>query len=194
MSVDTVNSLTTLAEVKTWVQIESITTTWDKILEKFIDSVSWQFNSFTKRRLKARDLTEYYEGNGTCKFMSPEYPINSIASLHIDSGRDYGDDTLIDAEAYTFTKDGFIILDSSTFSNSPKAIKLVYNVGYITIPSDLEVAVLDQIKWLLKRHRGNQEGITTETTINGSVTVTEAGEILTTALEVLKRYMRKDHR
>ena len=194
MSVDTVNSLTTLAEVKAWVQIETLTTTWDTILEKFIDSVSWQFNSFTKRRLKARDLTEYYEGDGSCKFMSPEYPVNSITSLHIDSERSYGDDTLIDSDTYTFNKEGFITLDSSTFSDSPQAIKLVYNVGYTVIPHDLVVAVLDQIKWLLKRHRGNQEGISTETTINGSITITEAGEILKTAHDVLLRYRRKDHR
>ncbi len=193
MSIDTVNALTDLENAKVWLAVEPLDVEFDTEIEKLIDSVSWQFNTFTKRRLLARALTEYYEGDGTTKFKAPEYPINSITTLHIDSERAYGADTLIDSAKYTFDKAGFITLDESTFSTSPKAIKLVYNVGYTTIPLDLNVACLDQIKWLYRRHRNNQEGISTEATINGSVTITEVGEMLTTVMDVLKRYQRKDH-
>jgi hypothetical protein len=194
MSIDAVNALTTLIKAKAWLGVAPAPdTTDDDEIEKLIDSVSWQYNSFTKRRLLARDLTEYYEGDGTPVFLSPEYPINTITTLHIDSERAYGADTLINSAKYTFDKQGFIKLDESTFSTSPKAVKLVYNVGYATIPLDLNVACLDQIKWLFRRHIKNEEGITTEATINGSVTVTEVGEILETALKVLERYRRRDH-
>ena len=75
MSIDTVNALTTLIKAKAWLGVAPAPdTTDDDEIERLIDSVSWQFNSFTKRRLLSRTLTEYYEGDGTNKFMSPEYP------------------------------------------------------------------------------------------------------------------------
>ena len=93
MAIDTVNSLTTLADVKTWCGIASGTTEYDTLLEGFIDSVSWQFNKFTDRLLKARDITGYYTGDNSNCLMLPEWPVNSITSIHVDSDRDYGDDT-----------------------------------------------------------------------------------------------------
>jgi len=194
MSIDTVNALTSLVAAKSWLSVAAAPdTTYDSEIESLIDSVSWQFNSYCKRRLLARDLTEYYEGDGSNKFMSPEFPINSITSINIDSERDYDTDTLIDSDTYTFNTKGLITLDESTFSTSPQAVKIVYNVGYATIPPDLSIACLDQIKFLFRRHLNNQEGITTEATINGSVSVSEVGEILETSLKILLRYRRRDH-
>ena len=194
MAIDSANALTTLIEAKAWLAVKlAPDTTYDTVIEKLIDSVSWQFNSFTNRLLKGRTITGYYEGNGSNTFMAPEYPINSITSINIDSDREYGTDSLIDSDTYTFDSQGFIVLDSNTFSTSRQANKIVYDVGYTTIPYNLNVAALDQIKFLFRRHLNNQEGISTESTINGSVTVTEVGEMLTSSLEILKRYRRRDH-
>ena len=198
MALDTINSLTTLAEAKVWLAIKSDDTTYDGIVTKFINSVSAQFNSLTKRLLKARVITGYYDGDGSPVFMAPQYPINIITSIHIDSDRAYGDDTLIDAETYVHYSDGLIRADEDYFSKEPQAVKIIYNAGYgydgAALPGDMITAAEDQIKWLYKRWLKNQEGIEAVTTMNGTTTITEAGEILKTSLEIMKRYMKRDHR
>lgn len=194
MAIDTDNALTNLIEAKAWLAVKPAPdVTYDSEIEKLIDSVSWQFNSFTKRRLLARDITDLYSGENKPIIKMPEYPINSVTSIHVDADRDFTDDTLIDSTSYVFTKDGFIYMNENIFTSLINSNKIVYNAGYVTIPKDLLIACLDQVKFMFRRHINNQEGIATEASINGSVTVTEVGEILTTSMEVLKRYRREDH-
>jgi len=189
MAIDTVNSLTDLTDLKVWLGID--VDTYDTELEQYIDSVSWQFNKFTDLLLKARDITAQYDGDGSPVLMTPEFPINSITSIFIDSDREFGAET--EVTDYVFYSDGTIYLDDTTFSTTRKANKIVFNAGYSTLPHDLVMACKDQIKWLYRRHRNNQEGIATSTTINGDTTVTEEGEILKTSIEILKRYRKRDH-
>lgn len=189
MALDTDNALTTLDDVKTWCGVN--TTDYDTLLTDLINSVSWQFNSFTNRKLKARDITAQYDGDGTNTMVLPEYPVNSITSIHVDTDREFTDDTKV--TDFVFHENGLVTLDTNYFSKIVKANKIVYNAGYSIIPYDLQVACKDQIKWLFRRHRNNQEGVQSESTLNGSTTITEAGEILTTSLEILKRYRKGDH-
>jgi len=189
MAIDTVNALTTLVDVKAWVGVN--TTDYDTILENYIDSVSWQFNKFTDRLLKARDITDQYDGDGSTVMLLPEYPINEIISIFIDNNRAFGAETAV--TDYVFYSDGTIKLDTNTFTTTAKGNKIIYNAGYETLPFDLVMACKDQIKWLYRRHRNNQEGIASITSMNGETTMTEQGEILKTSLEILKRYIKRDH-
>ena len=189
MALDTDNALTTLDDVKTWCGVN--TTEYDTLLTDYINAVSWQFNTYTNRKLKARDITAQYDGDGSNTMVLPEYPVNSITSIHIDTDREFTSDT--EVTDYVFHENGLVTLDSNYFNTTVKANKIVYNAGYDTIPYDLVMACKDQVKWLFRRHRNNQEGIHTETSLNGNTTVTETGEILTTSLEVLKRYRKGDH-
>ncbi|HFD04718.1 MAG TPA: hypothetical protein ENJ25_01075, partial [Firmicutes bacterium] len=74
MALDTDNALTTLDDAKTWCGVNN--TDYDTLLTDFINSVSWQFNSFTNRKLKARDITAQYDGDGSNVMVLPEYPVN----------------------------------------------------------------------------------------------------------------------
>ena len=191
MAIDTTNALVTLADTKAWVGVKTADTTYDTLLENFIDGVSWQFNKYTDRLLKARDITEYTEGRNNLELKLEQWPVNSITSIFIDSEREYGSSTEI--TDYTFKEIGVIYSDSERFSAVPNAVKVIYNAGYSTIPYDLKTAALDQIKWLFRRHRDNSEGVSVDTNINGTTTKTEEGEMLTTSMEILKRYKKRDH-
>ncbi len=192
MSIDTVNALTDLAAVKVWCSVESDDDTFDDILESLIDSVSIQFNKLTNRDLKARAITAQYTGDGTDDILLPQYPVNTITSIFVDSEKSFGAET--EVSDYDFETDsGLVILDESSFSKVFKANKFVYNGGFSTIPSDMVVAAKDQIKWLFRRWRDNTEGLTGISMEGGNIQMTEAGEILKTAFVVIKRYIRLDH-
>lgn len=196
MALDTVNSLTTLAEVKTYLNISEDTDTYDTILEQLIDGVSWQFNSYTNRKLKARDLTEYYNGKGRAWIFTREYPINSdkdSIEIFVDSDREYGASTKVDADTIVIDADiGKITLEENTFVNYPQGTKVVYNAGYSTLPYDIVEACRKQIKFAFNKWKDNREGKNTINIDAGSLTFNE-DPLLPEVELVLKRYRTHGH-
>ena len=85
----------------------------------------------------------------------PIRPVNSITSIHSDVNRQYTADTLLSSGDYDL--DGLLgqaILDpvnaSDGFDRGFRAVKVVANCGYTTLPADLEHAVC---VWASQLHR-----------------------------------------
>jgi len=194
MALNTANSLITLAEMKTYLNISSAD--YDTILEQLIDGVSWKFNEYTNRKLKARDLTEYYNGEGKTELYTREYPINSdkdSIEIYIDSDRAYGADTKVDADTIIIDSDiGKITLEEDSFVDYPQGTKIVYNAGYSTIPYDLTEACRKQVKFEFVKWKDNREGKNTVNIDAGSITFNEDA-MLPEVEQVLKRYKAHGH-
>ena len=62
MAIDAKNALASLVEAKAYIPIKAATTTYDGIVETIIDGVSWLFNNYCGRWLKARDIAGVYDG------------------------------------------------------------------------------------------------------------------------------------
>jgi hypothetical protein len=138
--------LTTLAHVKEFLGIPTATTTDDTFLQNVITRISDDIEKECGRTFHASDLTEYYNGDGTDTLVLKNFPINSIASIHDDTDRVYGSDSLISASDYIFYSDeGMIQLDGLTFMKGLRNVKVVYNAGYSTIPTDLEKACIQRV-------------------------------------------------
>ena len=84
--------LVTLADMKAYLNIESSDTAYDDIITDMINAVGAQFDNYTNRTLEADDYTLQIDGSGLDHIFLPDYPINSITSLHIDTDRVFGDD------------------------------------------------------------------------------------------------------
>ncbi len=190
MALDTVNALTTLPSLKTWCSVTC--TDFDDVLTDIINSVSIQFNNLTGKDLLARDITEQYTGDGSQIMLLPEYPINSITTIHIDTDKEFGATTEVTDFDYD-TNTGAVVLDDEYFTTVFKANKIVYNAGYATIPGDLKTAAQDQMKWLFRRWRDNTEGVTGISMEGGNITMTEEGEVLKSSLKIIERYRKRDH-
>lgn len=190
MAIDTVNSLITLAEAKTWAQVTS--TEYDSVLENLIDGVSWRFNKYTGRDLKARDRTDYYDGDGTDVLYVDNFPINSISTIYNDSDLEYGADTEVTEYIY-YSTTGMIILEDDNFYDYNQAVKIVYNAGYSVIPYDLKKACKDQVKYEFYQWKNNQEGVTSVSLGGETVTKQEIDGMLPQVVKVLDLYKRIDH-
>lgn len=194
MALNDQNVFLNIYDTKNWLEIAMTVETYDARIEMFISQVCDQFNRYTKRLLVARDLTDYYTGDGTNVLYLDQYPVNSITSLHIDAERAYGDSTLIAAADYAlYTKSGQITLDSSTFSSSAKAVKVVYNAGYTltdtaTLPLDLKQAALNQIKYYFNRWKHNREGVSSLNFQGESEGRVTTDELLPDVQAILNRY------
>ena len=141
------NELTTLANVKAYFVLGTDTGN-DTLISTLIVNVTKEVQNYTRRKLVDDDYVEYYNGHGDNYLETNEYPINSIASIYDDIDRAYGASTLISSADYIFiagTKNaeiGKIIYDGSVFDKGDQNIKISYNAGYATIPSDLEHAAI----------------------------------------------------
>lgn len=154
-------ALITLADLEEYANITI--TDHEPLLERLIDAATGLFETYTRRKLKARgfsydsDSDDYdpdnaiLDGTGTDELALPQYPINSVATLRIN-------ETAIDARAslynygYVIDKAGGILrLTGYLFSKGMANIELAYNAGLSAIPDDLQQACIEQVVWMYKQ-------------------------------------------
>jgi hypothetical protein len=193
-TIDTDNQLFTLAELKSFLNYPD--TSKDDELSRVVDAVSWFVNSFTGRKLLARDLTEYYDGDGTNKLYVDNYPINSSSSeievyVSTDVPRDYSAGNKVDADnILIYDDEGLIVVLNTFFSAGAQTVKVVYNGGYSTVPHDLKDACLQVASMLWKREKGSLHGLTTVSFQNGSATYEIEKAMPASARLILEDYRR----
>lgn len=138
--------LTTLSAVKEFLQIATAVTDDDTFITNLISRISADIEKECGRTFLAANYTEYHDGDSTSILMLDQYPVNSITSIHDDVDREYNADDLIDSDDYAFySESGIVELDGLTFATGIKNIKVIYNAGYTTIPTDLEQACIKRV-------------------------------------------------
>lgn len=170
---------------------------YQSVIETMIDSVSEWVNNYCRRNFIAQDYTEYYDGNDRRTLYLDHFPVNSITGLYIDTGSNFGAGTEVAAADYRLHKQfGKIWLENTVFAAYPRSIKVVYNAGYAdvdSIPDDLKLAVLDDIKWRFNRWKNSQEGIESITMEGVNENLVTDTQGLRSSMNVYKRYRRLDH-
>jgi len=138
----------TVNEAKARLQIT--TDSHDTLIEYLIDDVGALLEAYCDRHFSANTYTEYHNGTGSNYILTKEWPINSITSLYDDPDRSFTSASLIDSDNYTFIADeGKIVLIeenvvlniymTTLFQKGVQNIKIIYNAGYTTVPSDLKL-------------------------------------------------------
>lgn len=111
----------------------------------YIDVASVRANEHTGRELEARDVTVALDGTGTSMLFLPQYPVNSIASVKIDSSRAF---TGAAVTNYYTDEDGILIRDCG-WPHGRRNVQVVGNFGYETVPSDLEESIIQLVSYWL---------------------------------------------
>jgi len=131
------------------------------MVEQLITAASVWANNYTSRLLKARDLTEYYDGDGTTILFLKNYPINSITSIHQDSDRAFGADTLVASTDYVFNATSRKVVGVGVvWYNGFQTIEVINNAGYVIVPEDLENAILILIDFWNQSYDDHRFGVT----------------------------------
>ena len=165
-------------------------------VERLINIASAKIEVFTKRQLAARTATLYLDGNGRDALIVPEWPINSVTTLHVDELRTFGSDTLIAAADYYIDAErGIIQLYDDIFSSigQVRVVKLVGNFGYATTHlhySVLNAACLEYVDWLKSRYASRALiGVKSNFTADGMNTSYET-EMPLHVREMLRSFVR----
>lgn len=167
------NALTSLAFAKTYLKIPALETTLDSIVEFWINVASQRIETETRRKLKAQATTEFQDGRNNNIIVLREYPANSITSLTIDSDGVFTDPSdIIDPASYRITDSGnSLLLIDQLFPRGYCNIKVVYNAGYASVPSDLENAALWFVSYYHKMRDAGDIGRTAKGKGDESVTI-----------------------
>lgn len=166
-------SLTTLAAVKAYKNIEASNTAHDTELARLILTVDNFVAEYCGRTFEQSvTTTEYHSttwGQRTLLLRRP--PIQSIASVHDDPLRAYGASTLRASTSYVIddANAGIVRLDGASFGQGIQNVKVIYSGGYSTIPLSLEQAAIELV-WLA-RDKGDQAllGLKGKSVADGSV-------------------------
>jgi uncharacterized phiE125 gp8 family phage protein len=156
MSVDA-DALTSLANVQSHLGLAAGTD--ESLLETLINQASDLIEKHLGYAVKSATHTEYYDGDGCQDLMLKHWPIISVTSLHVDTGRVYGTDALLtqDTDYVIYKEEGRISLlteplknnyGANTFPSARKCVKVVYTAGYATVPNDLIWACNELVGYL----------------------------------------------
>jgi hypothetical protein len=164
--------LCTIEDVKAWLAIQPSATSEDAILRRLISATSSDFLRTIKRTeiTPAADYTEQRFGDGKTHIFTYHWPINSVASVTIDSVSislsadgladgywlptepDPEQKMKINLTGFCFTRNTRDWLRSVLRASQPNVV-LVYNAGYAAVPGDIAQAVID---WVAYRYKGRQ--------------------------------------
>lgn len=145
--------LTTLAKVRTHLDLETAFTTDDTMISALVTTCStWLKNQLGGRDIYSTTYTEYFSGAGECRLWPRQYPITAVSALTID-----GDSVAVRA---TWDADGYVIKDQTsielvgyTAGYGVNNVTLAYTAGYSTIPEDIDQATVELVAWRYRERK-----------------------------------------
>ena len=170
------NSLTTVENLRIQLEIApaDVDAAMTAKLEKLINAASSAIEGIAKRSLKINTHTEFADGDRSTLFIPKEWPIVSVNELWIDNSSEF---TYLSSQLDSYE---FAIVDDNTAIQLTKGrvfpfgnynIKVVYQAGYSTVPSDLELAADLYCEWLFRFNERRDIGRTSKAKGDESVSM-----------------------
>lgn len=189
-------ALLTLDEAKAYLKVDS--DTGDAMLGILINATSQWVKNYLNRNFVSTSHTEYYNGDGSDILMLKNIPIVSVTTIHDDTDRVYGSDTLVSATNYIVMKEsGFIKAWDLYGSWTPGTanIKAVYTAGYTTgdagtMPYDLRLAVLRILDHQWRQGFTHRRLDVSSESIGDQTTTFRNDGMPVDALKILEQYRR----
>lgn len=183
--------LVSISDMKDYLDISN--TSDDGRIGHLIEVVSREFDTECHRAFLEESHTEYRDGNGTSQLWLENAPVSAVTSIHVDSVRDFGGDTLVDSDNYFVDTDaGVVIRNTGHWPREHRNIKVVYTAGYTqaNVPLDLRGAVYERVAQLWRRMVEKRVDITSRGDAAGENRSFITERFPPTVTEVLERYLR----
>ena len=129
-------ALTTLEKVKEWLNLQTVTAD-DVLLQRLIDAASAFVESWLGFTVIRHEVIKWADGNGKDELVLASPHILVINSIAID-GR------IIPPDQYRHA-DWWVVLNSGCFSRGRRNICIKYDMGFDSVPADIENAVIDLV-------------------------------------------------
>ncbi len=137
--------LTTLADVKTWLQTgqSAFPTTDDALLTRLITAASQFIQTWRNRQIAEADYFELRDGTGGKRLQFGSFPVSAVLSLTID-GQIIPAAVSSWAAGYTFSHTQ-LALRGYTFTRRAQNVMVTYTAGFATTPPEIAQACIELI-------------------------------------------------
>lgn len=146
------NTLVTLNEAKTWLDIPLSDTAQDALLEGLINTASTRIENHCSRAFKRTQRTELYDGRNSDLLLLKHFPAETPTALVINS-------TAIESTAFALQDEMTVKLICGVFPRGSLNVQVTYFAGYATIPDDLQTAAKFLVQWLYSVRTDRRIGI-----------------------------------
>ena len=137
------SDLTTLADVKLWLNIS--TSTDDALLTRLITAASRFIETWSNRSFSGvASFTETRNGSGLYRLMLANYPVTAVASVTVNT-------VLIPlasssvASGYFWDSVGNIYLSGYLFTRALQNVSITYSAGFTSVPMEIAQACIDLV-------------------------------------------------
>jgi hypothetical protein len=163
-------ALTTLANVKAWLEMDMAVTAQDAVITRLIDSCSVYIESWLSRKIAQAVYTEAYDGKGSNAITLAEYPITALTSVSIDGvAQVIVPNTEFNTVGARY-HERQLVINGKVFSRGRGNVLVTYQAGYATVPADIEQACIELVSLRLKNARKANLGIQSKTLAGESIT------------------------
>ena len=134
--------LTTLADVKEYLDIEADDNAYDSLIQRLITASSSQVETYCNRVFETQDYSESYDGNASDILFMNNTPIVSVTSLSIEGEG-------LDPDEFK-VYDDYVRLVSGLFTPGQLNVSVQYSAGYYdpqteSPPADVEDACIQLV-------------------------------------------------
>jgi uncharacterized phiE125 gp8 family phage protein len=134
-------------------------------------TATYTIEQYCKRRLLAKNSTEYLDYTGEGLLLLREYPVREIAEVRYSREGHFFPESLLPAGQYGLLPELPLIEDipyhlvlkaSARLIPGERCVKAEYRAGYgmEDVPPDLKSACLELAAWNMSRYRGKRIGMT----------------------------------
>lgn len=154
------NALVTLDAAKATNKIPDSVTTHDEILKLCINSASDDMETQTGIYISPRsNLIEFHSGRRSNQLIPKHYPIIAVNEIRVDHGGEFTDaNTIVDSADYYIDEGITVVYRNRFFPYGVGNIKIDYDAGYSTIPSDIRMATLWLVSWYFNLFENHEIG------------------------------------
>lgn len=141
--------LVSLSDMKTYLNIPTLTTTYDAFLTQQLTLVSDMVEAYCGRKFQSATYiqtlySEDYLGEMQNKLMLYHFPVKTIASVNIDTSP---------VTDYKVAKEYGIISKQYGFFGSGKELVVTYDAGYDVIPAPITTGIMSIVEEKYNRHK-----------------------------------------
>ncbi len=162
-------------DLVTWAQVKAILNLDEEqreLVEFLISAASAQAEKFADRFLAARDVELKLDSNGGRELLLPAYPVNHVDRICVDSAHLFAPAEDLTAADYSVKKEaGIIRLFRHEFPCGYEVVLFRGNIGYETVPEDLQQAIIETVAANIRRFTGAGGSIgIKQISANGAIT------------------------
>lgn len=177
--------LTTLANVKQWLQIPTANTTNDPLLNELISAASEYIQTWLNRIIALQTYSEARDGKSQDVMMFANYPVSVVSSVTVGTTAVPPSPDGVQP-GYVFDQTRLILIGYG-FERGRMNCKFSYTAGYATTPKELERACEEMVGLRFKNK--DRIGVTSKTLANEVITYTQ-NDVTDSVEQVLQNYKK----